>query len=129
MTTLMILRKFWYVVPLIGLTFALLFMRVSLAHKDTQLVTAKAQVEDLTKANKDAQIVIKRFEQQRLDNDAIASLVAAKIKVTNTRETNYQTTIERIANNDPQVRDWRNVPVPDSVRRTLQADRSNAGTP
>lgn len=128
MTTFAIIRKFWYVVPLVGLMFAVLFMRASLAHKDTQLVTAHAQVEDLTKANKDAQIVIKSFAQQRIDNDAIASAVASKIKITNTRETNYQTTIERIAG-EPQVRDWRAVPVPASVRGALQANRSNPGAP
>ena len=118
-----IIRKFWYVLPLVGLTFAVLFMRGSLAHKDTELVTAHAQVADLTKANKDAQIVIESFAAQRIDNDAIATLVAAKIKVTNTREVNYQTTIQRIANNDPAVRDWRAMPVPASVRSALQADR------
>jgi hypothetical protein len=111
------------------LTFALLFMRASLANKETQLVTAHAQVADLTKANKDAQNVIERFAAQRMDNDAIASLVAAKIKVTNTREVNYQTTIQRIANNDPAVRDWRAVAVPASVRGALQTNRSNPGAP
>lgn len=126
---LSILRRFWYVVPLLGLTFALLFLRADLAHKETQLVTSKAQVADLTKANKDAQTVIAAFAQQRIDNDAIAELVAAKIKVTNVRETNYQTTIERIAANDPAVRDWRNVPVPVGVRRALQADRSDSRAP
>ena len=126
---LSILRRFWYVVPLIGLTFALLFMRADLAKKETALVTSKAQVADLTKANKDAQTVIAAFAQQRIDNDAIAELVAAKIKVTNLRETNYQTTIERIATNDPAVRDWRNVPVPVGVRSALQADRPDARAP
>lgn len=117
-----VLRKFWYVMPIIGLTFALLFVRVSLAKKETQLATSQASIASLTKANKDAQIVIAAFAQQRIDNDAIASLVAAKIKITNTREVNYQTTIQRIAANDPTVRDWRAVSVPISVRGALSSN-------
>ncbi len=120
-----VFRKFWYVVPLLGLTFALLWLRTDLADKRTELATASAKNADLTKANKDAATVIAAFAAQRLSNEAIADLVAAKIKVTNTREVNYQTTIQRIAN-EPAIRDWRAVPVPVGVRSALQADRPDA---
>ncbi len=130
MTAWAIIRRFWWIAPLVILSFIVLWQRADISGKAADLKVAAAQNADLTKANKHADDVIASFKQQRIDNDAIAQLVADKIKVSNVRETNYQTTIERIATNEPQVRDWRAVPVPDSVRRALlQTGRSDPGTP
>ncbi len=124
-----IIKRLWWILPIVGLSFAVLWLRADISAKAAKLAVADAKNADLTKANKDAQTVIAAFAQQRIDNDAIAELVAAKIKVTNTREVNYQTTIERIAANDPAVRDWRAVPVPASVREALHPNRPNAPAP
>lgn len=123
---LSIVRRFWYVIPLVGLTFALLFMRASLAHKDTELTVANAHAVDLTKANADAKLQLDKLAANRIDNDAIASAVAAKVGVNTVRETNTRTIIERAGQNDPKVSTWLREPVPSSVRGALSADRPNA---
>ena len=113
------IKRFWYVAPLIALAFIVLFQRNTITDRTAKLdasVKAEAQLRETNKANAD---IIEALSQRRVDNDAIAEAVAAKLGTVKTREVNTRTIIERAKANDPNVRDWADRPIPDSVRGAL----------
>ncbi len=121
-----VVRKFWYVLPLVGLLLLVLWQRNSLTDKTAKLDAANVQVTSLTSANKADQDAFAALRGARVDNDAIAAAIAAKLGDNRTIETNTRTIIERAARDDPATRDWASQPVPLSVRGALHA--SPAGT-
>lgn len=125
---LVILKKYWWVGIIVALAFFCMFEYADIKKKETDLANRTAQVKDLTKSNEDAALTINRFAQQRIDNDAIADMIASRIKITNTRETDYKTIIQK-AVTDAKVASWATTPVPVSVRNALQADRSKPSAP
>lgn len=126
--TLALIRKlapFVIVALLVGF---ILFQRNSITAANARLAAKTEEAKNLTAANKNAADTIAKFSQQRIDNDAIATAVASKIKVTNTREVTYQNTIEKANADDPQVSDWRSVAVPARVRSALSTNQPDAAT-
>jgi hypothetical protein len=121
-----LIKRFWWLVPLIGMMFAILIMKANLAHKDEVITTANAKNADLTKANADSKRQIDNFAAQRIDNDAIAAAIVVKQGTNTVREINTRTIIEKAGKDDAQVATWNNTSVPVSVRRALQTNRPDA---
>jgi hypothetical protein len=108
----------------IALLFAIvLFQRNEITGKAAKLEAAELANKSLATANDQNQRVIADFAKQRIDNDKIAAAVASKIETNSVREIRTNTIIQEALNNDPQVRDWANVPVPAGVRAALGATR------
>lgn len=119
---LVVFKKFWFVLPILGMAFVILFMKADIASKEASLTSAKAANADLTKANANAKQQIDNFAAQRIDNDAIWADLTARLGKNTLRETNTRTVIEKAGRDDPKVNDWNNTIVPDGVRRALQAN-------
>ena len=83
------------------------------------LALTKLERDVAKKANEQNVRVIEGFAKQRIDNDAIATAVAKKLDGNRARTEGQRAAI-RNAQNDPTVRDWAAVPVPDSVQRALE---------
>lgn len=121
MTWLVFLGRYWYVPAIVALVFVVLWLRNDNLAKDGNLKAATTQVTDLTRANKAAQGALDKVTAIRVDNDAIAVAVAAKMGSNTTREVHTNTVIEKAAANDPQVRALVDTPLPDSLRAALRA--------
>jgi hypothetical protein len=120
MTAWVILKRFWFVLPLVGLLITVLLQRNHITAQAGDLKAAQVHVTDLTNANKGYVDALATIKQQRVDNDAIATAVAARLSGNTVRETNTRTIIEKAAANDPAVRDWGSTPVPSGVRGALR---------
>ncbi len=122
-------RRFWPAIPIVGLAVALWFSRedAKTARADTE--AAKQHVQTVETANASLRSAIDGLKQQRVDNDAIAAAVAAKLGSNATREVQTRTIIEKAVQNDPKVRDWADSPLPDSVRAALQPHDGKPRTP
>lgn len=120
MTALALLKRFWYVIPLVGLLITVLVMRNDLTDKTAKLDAANTRVTDVTAANKGLSTALDQVKAARVDNDAIANAVAAKIGTNTVRETVTHTTIEKAAANDPAVKAVVDTPLPQSVRDALR---------
>lgn len=118
---LALLGRYWYIPALAAAAFAILWLRNDNLAKSADLKTAQVQVGDLTRANKAAQTALDKVTAIRIDNDAIAAAVAAKVGDNNTREIHTNTVIEKAAANDPQVRALVDTPLPDSLRAALRS--------
>jgi hypothetical protein len=118
---LLLLGRYWYIPALAAAIFAILWLRNDNLAKSGDLKAANTQVADLTRANKAAQQALDKVTAIRIDNDAIAAAVAAKIGTNTTREVRTNTVIEKAAANDPQVRAVTDIPLPDSLRAALRA--------
>lgn len=118
-TFLQFARRFWPLFVIVPLAFVVLIQRTTISDKTAKLDAKTAEAANLSKANAANVRIIEGFSKQRIDNDAIAEAVATRLNKNGVREVNTRTVIERLKRDDPQVRDWANVPVPDSVRRTL----------
>lgn len=117
-------KRFWFVLPLVALIFIVLFQRNTITGRTAErdaAVKAEAQVRE---ANRSQEETIRRMASARIDNDAIAAAVAAKLGDVKTREVNTRTIIERAKVNDPNVRDWADRPIPDSVRGAINTPRN-----
>lgn len=119
---LALVKRFWYVIPLVGLLITVLVMRNDLTDKTAKLDAANVRVTDVTAANKGLSTALDKVNAARVDNDAIATAVAAKLGTNTVRETNTRTIIEKAAANDPAVRNLVDTPLPDSVRAGLRAN-------
>lgn len=117
---LAILKRFWYVIPLLGLLITVLVMRNDLTNTHAKLDAAQVRVTDLTKANKTLSDFQAGLAAMRVDNDAIATAIAGKIQINNTREVHTREVIEKAVRNDPATRSWADSPVPVSVRAALR---------
>ena len=116
-----LLARFWYALPIAGLLVAVWFLREDNRVQAADLKAATEHVATLETANKGLSQAIDAVKAQRVDNDAIATAVAAKIANNSVREVNTRTIIEKAAANDPHVASWADTPVPDSVRQALRA--------
>lgn len=112
-------KRFWFVIPLVALAFIVLFQRNTITGRTAERDAAQAQAAQLQETNEANQDIIEALAQARIDNDAIAEAVAARIGEVRTREVNTRTIIERAKQDDPVVRDWANEPIPSSVRGAL----------
>lgn len=119
---LMLLRKFWYVPLLLGLFIYALLIRNDLTRKGAALDVEKARVADLATANQGLGVALTQVRLQRIDNDAIALAVAAKVGKNQTIEKQTETIIEKAAANDPVTRSWADSPLPSGVRDALRAN-------
>lgn len=120
------LRKFWYVVPLVGLLVWALIIRNDLTEKKANLAAAENHVKDMAAANQSLNAQMSQIRLQRIDNDTIALKVAAAIDKNKVVETHTQTIIEKAAAHDPVTKSWADSPLPSSVRDALHADQGNA---
>lgn len=118
---LLLLRKFWYVIPLAGLLIFALFQKIELTRTKANLKAAETRVTDVTLANQSLNNGLSHVRLQRIDNDAIALAVAAKVGKNEVIETHTETVIEKAAKNDPVVKTWIDAPLPNSVRDALRA--------
>lgn len=112
-------KRFWPLFVIVPLVFVLLIQRNTITGRTAErdaAVKAEAQVRE---ANRSQEETIRRMAGARIDNDAIAAAVAERLGTVKTRETNTRTIIERAKVNDPQVRDWADSPIPNSVRGAL----------
>ncbi len=121
--TLKFLKLFGPYILIVGLVMMILIQRNTITGKTAKLEAAEVANAQLTEANKANVIALNAVRQQRIDNDAIAEAVAAKLTENGVRETNTRTIIEREVRNDPKVRAWGDTAVPDSLRRALRADQ------
>jgi hypothetical protein len=112
-------KRFWPLFVIVPLAFVILIQRTTISDKTAKLDLKTAEAAQLSEANKANTATIRAFAQQRIDNDAIAEAVAARLDRNGVREVNTRTIIERAKQDDPQVRDWANQPVPNSVRRAI----------
>lgn len=119
-------RKFWYAPLLIGLVVFVLLQKLDLAGTKADLAVSQARVTDLTTANQTLDGALTQIRLQRIDNDAIALKVAAKVGVARTVETHTQTVIEKAVKNDPVVRYWADSALPSGVRDALRSDQGIA---
>lgn len=117
---LSLLARFWYAIPIVGLTVAVWFLHEDNAVKAADLKAAQTQVQTVTAANAGLSSAIEAVKAQRVDNDAIAAAVAAKVGSNTVHETVTNNTIEKAVANDPKVADWASSPLPDSVRAALR---------
>lgn len=113
--------KFWYVPLLVGLAVCVLWQRNDLTGTKAELAASEARTRDVTNANQSLSTALTQVRLQRIDNDAIALAVAAKVGKNRDVETHTETIIEKAAQNDPNVRTWADNPLPDSVRDALRA--------
>jgi hypothetical protein len=118
---LKLLRRFWPAIPIVGLAVALWFSREDAKTAKANEAAAVEHVATVEGANKQLAGALDAIKQQRVDNDAIAAAVAARLGANTIRETNTKTIIEKAVSNDPKVRDWAGAPIPDSVREALRA--------
>jgi len=118
-----IIRKFAPFVAIALLIGVFLWQRNSLTDVHAKLDAKSAEAAQLAKANEANAKVIEGFSQQRIDNDAIATAVAAKVSGNATREVQTQTIIKEAVKNDPTVRAWADSPIPDGVRSAVNASR------
>lgn len=125
-TALILLRKFWFVPLLLGLAIFALFQKIDLTRTKAHLAASEQRVADVTDANKSLNIALAKVQQQRIDNDAIAASVAARVGQGRTIETHTNTVIEKAVKSDPVAKSWADSRLPDSVRAALRADQSNA---
>lgn len=96
-----------------------LWQRNSLTAAEADAKAKKEQISQLTEANKSQLSIINSQAQARIDNDAIADLVASRVGAIKVRETNTQTIIKEAKQNDPATRDWSSVPVPRVVQNAI----------
>lgn len=129
MTTLLFFKKFWPFGIIVVLAFVVMFMRTTIATRTADRDAARARVAEVTEANKSLNDTVKSFAQQRVDNDAIAEAVAARIGGNTTRLVETRTIIEKAKRDDPVVRAWGALLVPSSVREALRARPKPSGTP
>jgi hypothetical protein len=113
--------KFWYVVPLVLLLGLFLWQRNELTGTKADLVASKAREQDLQLANQSAQAALSQVRLARIDNDAIALQVAAKVGRAKDTETHTETIIEKAVANDPVAKSWADQPLPPTVRDALHA--------
>jgi hypothetical protein len=73
--------------------------------------------------------VIEGFAKQRVDNDAIATAVAAKLNLNRAQTEKVRVELRKAQDNDATVRDWAVTPIPDLVQRLLNEDVTDAGIP
>lgn len=112
-------KRFWFVFPLIALAFIVLHQRNTITGRTVERDAALKAEAQVREANRSQEETIRRMASARIDNDAIAAAVAAKLGDVKTREVNTRTIIERAKVNDPQVRNWADSPIPNSVRGAL----------
>lgn len=112
-------KRFWPLFVIVPLIFVVLFQRNTITGRTAErdaAVKAEAQVRE---ANRSQEETIRRMAGARIDNDAIAEAVAARLGNVKTREVNTRTIIEKAKQDDPNVRDWADRPIPNSVRGAL----------
>ncbi len=121
MTWLVFVKKFWPLFVIVPLAFVVLFQRNAITDRTAKMEAAQARVKDVTEANKSLNDTVKSFAQQRIDNDAIFENLSSRLGVNTTRVVETRTIIEKAKRDDPTVRAWAGVPVPNSVRTGLRA--------
>jgi hypothetical protein len=115
------LLKFWWVPLCAALVVTVLLQRNDITSKKAAIDAAATRITDLDNANRNQKAALDKVTAARIDNDAIAVAVAAKLQGNTVRETNTRTIIEKAAANDPVIRDWASEPVPGGVRDALRA--------
>lgn len=118
-----LLKKFWFVLPIAGLFFAVLWLRADVASAKADRDTAQAEATLLKGVNEQNAKVMEGYLEQRLANDAIVMQLGEALKGNAERETNVRIEVEREARNDPVVRDWLNQPIPNGLRRVVEPAR------
>lgn len=118
------LAPFLAIALLIGFV---LWQRNTISTQKGDLHVAAQQIVDLTAANASAQATIDNFAVRQVDNDAIAVAVAAKLNL-NRAQTEKVRVEMRKAQNDPTVRDWAAMPIPDLIRRLLNDEVTAPGS-
>jgi len=113
------IRKYWAAIPILGLAAFAIYQHVEGVKQAADLKVALANATTLTATNKSQAAALDAVKAQRIDNDAIATAVAAKLTGNTTKETVIKTTIQKAIANDPKVAAWADAPVPDSVRAAL----------
>jgi hypothetical protein len=120
-TALKFAKTFGPYIAIVGLIMAVLFLRNDNTAAHAGEKAAKVEAAGLREANAADARTIASFGQQRIDNDAIASAVAARVNVNVTHETRVVTALKDAKRNDPQVRNWADTAIPGSVLREFNA--------
>ena len=114
-----LLKRFWPVIPIVGLAVALWFSNEGRKTARADEATAKQYAATVTEANGRLAGALDTMKQMRVDNDAIATAVAVKLGVNTARAADTKAAIEKAVNDDPKARNWSGDAVPDSVRKAL----------
>ncbi|WLJ71245.1 hypothetical protein [Sphingomonas phage Birtae] len=113
------IKRFWWIGALVALAFVVLIQRNTITDRTAERDQSKAEAAQLRETNKANEDIMKALASRRVDNDAIAEAVAARLGTVREREVNTRTIIERAKQDDPNVRDWADRPIPNSVRDAL----------
>lgn len=125
----MFLNKYAIAIKLVAfglLIGALLWVKIDLAKTKGDLALKTAEAAQLKKTNEQNARVIEGFTQQRIDNDAIAEAIAARLNLNRAQTEKVRVQLKE-ARNDPTVRDWAAMPVPDLVKRLLNEELTGDG--
>lgn len=117
------------IVVIVGLLMTVLFLRNDVTKASAERNAAKAEAANLSASNAENARTMAAMGQARVDNDAIANAVAAKIHINVTRETRVVTALKDAKRNDPNVRTWADSPIPGSVRAQLAPAGDNVQAP
>lgn len=118
---LLLLRRYWYLIVIAALVFVLLYMRGDMTSLESAKEKAETKAATLQAVNDTNAKVIEGFTAQRIANDAIIKQLSEAKSANVVRETNTRTIIEEAKRNDPAASSWVNTPVPDSLRRAINA--------
>lgn len=113
-------KKFWFVLPIVGLAFAVLWLRADVASAKADRDTAKAEAAILKGVNDQNAKVMEGYLEQRLANDEIVRQLGEAMQGNANRETNVRIEVEKEARNEPASRDWLNQPIPNGLRRVIE---------
>jgi hypothetical protein len=113
-------KKFWFVLPIAGLAFAVLWLRADVADAKADRDKAQAEAALLKTVNEQNAKVMEGYLEQRLANDAIVGQLVGAMQGNAERETNVRIEVEKEARNEPAVRDWLNQPIPNGLRRIIE---------
>lgn len=108
---------------ILGLIVYVLILREGNASLEGERDTARIERDQFKASAEQNAAVIEGFSKQRLDNDAIARAVSAAVTA-NQRRTEQTRQALKEVQNDPIVREWAIVPIPDLVRRLLNDEPS-----
>lgn len=121
MTTWAFLRSFGPYVAIVALILVVLFMRGDHIKFKAERDAAVTEATSLRAVNEANAATMTKLGQAAEANARIAEGVASDVAAIRQRGSATRTIIQEATRNDPSVRAWSDTPVPDSVRRAVEA--------
>lgn len=119
-----LIKKFWpFAVGVLALA-AIGYLYLDGRALRADLKTATEHAKTVDAANAGLAKALDVVKAQRVDNDAIAATVAAKLASNSTHETSTRTIIEKAIASDPQTKSWADTALPVGLRDALRGPAS-----